>query len=72
MLSGLGVGIVPNVLIEQELQEGRVIAFGSPVDGGQGHYLCFRQERLERPVFAAFRAWLLEEGRLSGGEVRIR
>ena len=72
VLSGLGVGIVPNVLIEQELQEGRVIAFGSPVDGSQGHYLCFRQERLESPVFAAFRAWLLEEGRLSGGEVRIR
>lgn len=56
VLSGLGVGIVPNVLIEQELQEGRVVAFGSPVDGGQGHYLCFRQERLERPVFAAFRS----------------
>lgn len=67
VLSGLGVGIVPNVLIEQELREGRVLAFGRPVDGGQGHYLCFRQERLERPVFTAFRAWLLAEGRLSGG-----
>ena len=63
VLSGLGIGLVPRILVEEELREGRLIALGKPVDVDQGHYLCYHADRLERPVFAAFRAWLLEKGR---------
>lgn len=33
----------------------------------QGHYLCYRPDRLDLPAFAAFRAWLLDEGQKSRG-----
>lgn len=62
VLSGLGVGLVPRILVQEELQEGRAIAFGEPIQVDQGHYLCFAADKLERPVFAAFRSWLLAQG----------
>lgn len=65
-LSGLGVGLVPRILVESLLQEGRVIAFRNFCYEDQGHYLCFRNDNLERPVFTAFRCWLLEQGKGKG------
>jgi DNA-binding transcriptional LysR family regulator len=60
VLNGFGVGLVPRILVEEELQEGRAIVLGNPVDVDQGHYLCYNANRLERPAFAAFRAWLMQ------------
>ena len=59
VLSGLGVGLVPRILVEEELLQGRVIPFGESISVDQGHYFCFAADKLERPVFAAFRTWLL-------------
>lgn len=70
-LSGLGAALVPKILVEDELQDGRLQAIGNTVDGDQGHYLCFASEKAERPVFAAFREWVLTEGR-TGGRTSIR
>lgn len=64
VLSGLGAGLVPKILVEEELKEGRVVAFGQSIIVDQGHYFCFAEDRLERPVFAAFRSWLLGQGRI--------
>ena len=60
--SGLGVALVPRILVEEELANGSLEAYGAPIDLDQGHYLCFERERLERPLFAAFRSWLLAQG----------
>ena len=62
VLSGLGVGLVPKLLVEDELREGRLVTFGEAIHVDQGHHLCFRADKLERPVFAAFRTWLLGQG----------
>lgn len=62
-LSGLGIGLVPYILIENELQESRLTPLGEPISLSQGHYLCYLAEKLDRPVFAAFREWLLKEGK---------
>lgn len=59
VLSGLGVGLVPRILVEEELQQGRVIPFGESISVDQGHYFCFAADKLERPIFSAFRSWLL-------------
>lgn len=70
-LSGLGTALVPKILVEDELQDGRLVAIGNPVDGDQGHYLCFASEKGERSVFAAFREWILTEGHI-GERAAIR
>lgn len=61
-LSGFGAALVPQVLVEDELRDGRLVAVGNAVDGDQGHYLCFASEKGDRPVFAAFRNWILKQG----------
>lgn len=60
--SGLGVGIAPRVLVEDELADGALHSpCGTPVSVDQGHYLCFRPDRMHLPAFAAFRSWLLAQ-----------
>ena len=65
-LSGFGAALVPAILVEDELRDGRLMAVGHAVDGDQGHYLCFASEKGERPVFAAFRNWVLAQGNNRG------
>ncbi|WP_198971701.1 LysR substrate-binding domain-containing protein [Xylophilus sp. ASV27] len=66
--SGLGLGLVPRVLVEAELAEGTLrLPCGEPVTVDQGHYLCYRADRLHLPAFAAFREWVLGEGARSQG-----
>ncbi len=69
VLSGLGVGLVPRIFVEDELQGGQAVVFGDPIDVDQGHYLCYNAKRLERPVFSAFRDWLLEQGAAPGHQL---
>lgn len=67
-VNGLGIGLVPRILVQAELAEGTlVIPCGSPVMVDQGHYLCYRPDRLTMPGFEAFRAWILEQGSESRG-----
>jgi LysR family transcriptional regulator, glycine cleavage system transcriptional activator len=62
-LSGLGIGLVPHVLVEEELGKGALVPVGSILDLEHGHYLCFDPARLDRPIFAAFRSWILGQSR---------
>lgn len=67
-LNGLGIGLVPRLLVQEELADGSLASpCGQPVLVDQGHYLCYRPDRLELPAFATFRAWLLDEGKRSRG-----
>jgi DNA-binding transcriptional LysR family regulator len=63
VLSGLGVGLVPRILVEDEVASGALVVFGDEVPMDNGHYLCFVASRLERPLFAAFRSWVLAQTR---------
>ncbi len=66
--AGMGYALVPRCLAATEIAAGRVVEpFDSAELLGQGHYLCYREEQLESPVFLAFRNWLLEEGHKCGG-----
>ena len=47
--------------------QGAMGQFSSPVAVEQGHFLCFRPDRMHLPAFAAFRDWLLAEGARSRG-----
>lgn len=60
--SGLGLGFVPRVLVEDELAEGALLVPpGGSLAIEHGHYLCYRPDRMHFPAFAAFRDWLLRE-----------
>ncbi len=58
---GLGVALVPTLLVRQELDEGTLsIACQRPLPGPRGYYLVQPAEG-ERPALAAFREWLQAE-----------
>lgn len=58
--SGMGVGLVPQCLVSEELATGRLQqVLEDTVTLDQGHFLCYRQERIEYPVLRQFRDWLV-------------
>ena len=68
VVSGLGVGLVPRILVLDELSSGSVVVpCGKAITVDQGHYLCFKAERMHVPVLAAFRSWLQLQARDQSG-----
>lgn len=58
---GLGVALVPTLLVGQELKDGTLaLASDRPLPGQRGYYLVQPAEG-ERPALAAFREWLQAE-----------
>lgn len=56
--AGLGVALVPTLLVQEELNSGRlVVACRRPLRGQRGYYLV-RPEAAERPALSTFRTWL--------------
>ena len=63
--SGLGVGLVPRILVFEELASGAVFTpCGEAFTVDQGHYLCFKADRADVPALAAFRSWILAQAQL--------
>jgi len=59
---GMGVALVPAMLVEAELARGElVIACDKPLRGQRGYYLVEPDATAERPVLDRFRHWLLEQ-----------
>lgn len=60
--SGIGVGLVPEFLVEEELRSGVLQrAIGRPMDTGAGYDLFVPPDNLSLPPIAAFVQWLMEE-----------
>lgn len=58
--AGIGVGLVPSFLVEDELRNGVLeLAFDLPLRTQAGYYLFVPPEKLQQPPVAAFRNWLL-------------
>lgn len=56
--AGLGVALVPTLLVQEELASGRlVVACRRPLKGQRAYYLV-QPEVAERPALSAFKAWL--------------
>ncbi|AME26254.1 LysR substrate-binding domain-containing protein [Burkholderia sp. PAMC 26561] len=63
-VSGLGMALVPKILVEEELTNRILLTLGQLLELDHGHYLCFESARLDRPAFAVFRAWILAQGQM--------
>lgn len=58
-LHGLGVALMPEYLVEQDLATGRLIPiFGKPVEAKGAYYLVWPQAKSRDPSLIAFRDWL--------------
>ena len=65
--AGLGVALMPTLLVQEELSTGRlVVACKRPLRGQRGYYLV-RPGAEERPALAAFKAWLMAQAGLAAG-----
>jgi DNA-binding transcriptional LysR family regulator len=61
-VAGLGLALLPRVLIEQELASGQLVRIGGyAVINAQKTYLMFPEQRRDWAPFVAFAAWIDEE-----------
>lgn len=58
--TGLGVGLVPSCLVEDELRDGTLKpAIASPLQTGLGYYLFVPPLKADLPHISAFKSWLM-------------
>ena len=57
--AGIGIGLVPQVLVEEELAKGDLISAGPPVASARSYYLRYPERNESLPSLRAFRQWLL-------------
>jgi len=60
--SGIGIGLLPTFLVQDELRQGVLVpALNETFSTGAGYFFLASQDKLATPALAAFRDWLLEE-----------
>lgn len=59
--AGIGVGLVPRVLVEDELAKGELFSPGAAFASQRSYYLIYPPRNEALPSLRAFRAWLLEQ-----------
>lgn len=57
----IGVGLVPRILIGDELAEGKLEMAALPYVSGRSYYLVYPPRNQALPALEAFRGWLLDE-----------
>ncbi len=63
-IHGMGVALIPPMLIESELARGELrIVCNRPMRGKRGYYLVTADSRDERPAVTHFRQWLTAQAR---------
>ena len=63
-VSGLGVGLVPRILVMDEITQGALASPNEPpLVLEQGHYFCYRPDSSNATLLNAFRDWILAESR---------
>ncbi|WP_110968720.1 LysR substrate-binding domain-containing protein [Pseudomonas huaxiensis] len=57
----IGIGLVPRILITDELAEGKLVSPVLPYASARSYYLVYPPRNQSLPALEAFREWLLEE-----------
>ena len=66
-ISGLGVALMPTLLVQAELASGAlVVACPRPLKAQRAYYLV-QPQVAERPALAVFRAWVLQQCQVAPG-----
>lgn len=66
-VAGLGVALVPPLLVDEELASGRLQVLGdSQLTGNGAYYLVYSESKAKSPLVMSFRDWILKEARKIG------
>lgn len=57
--AGIGIGLVPEILVRDELRSGELVALFEPIESGRSYYLIYATRYQNLPSLNAFRDWLL-------------
>ncbi|MDP4571783.1 LysR substrate-binding domain-containing protein [Pseudomonas sp. BNK-6] len=57
--AGIGIGLVPDILVQEEIESGAVVKLFGPMDSGRNYYLTCAARYQHFPAFKTFSAWLL-------------
>lgn len=60
VVAGIGIGLVPSILVQDELDSGALVALHAPTDSGRSYYLAYPAPYQQLPALKAFREWLLD------------
>jgi DNA-binding transcriptional LysR family regulator len=68
--SGIGVGLVPSFLVQNELRSGAVqLAIERPLKTGLSYFLCLPAQSAPLPQLLTFKDWILSMA--MGGEAPV-
>lgn len=59
--AGIGIGLVPRILVADELASGELISLALPFASQRSYYLTYPARNTRLPSLIAFRSWLLEQ-----------
>ncbi|NBA93871.1 LysR substrate-binding domain-containing protein [Pseudomonas sp. R5(2019)] len=59
--AGIGIGLVPRILVEEELHNGEVISPGEGIASQRSYYLIYPPRNEALPSLRAFKQWLLAQ-----------
>lgn len=57
---GIGIGLVPRILVEEELLKGELMCLGEPIISRRSYYLAYPTRNEALPSLRAFRDWLMQ------------
>jgi DNA-binding transcriptional LysR family regulator len=60
VIAGIGVGLVPRMLVEDEIKDGRLVSPFEPVPSSRSYYFVYPERMQSHPALVAFREWLLK------------
>ena len=57
--AGIGIALVPRILVQDELGSGELVTLFEPLDSGRNYYLAYATRFQNLPSLCVFKDWLL-------------
>lgn len=57
--AGIGIGLIPHILVQDELKRGELVALSEPMESGRSYFLAYPSRYQHLPSLKAFSQWLL-------------
>lgn len=58
VVAGIGIGLVPRILVQDEIRAGTLVTLFEPMESGRGYYLAYANRYQNLPSLIAFSEWL--------------